>query len=98
VRTQDWKQVLTLRGFDPDSPAFTYLPGKETFFDDALMSKESVRAVELELIWKMKIEDLLDKAVRHEFAHALCRERNEAIARRLEEQMKSRMPLACKVE
>ena len=47
VRTIDWKEILHVRGFGSDSPAFTYLPAKETFFDDALTTAESVRGMQL---------------------------------------------------
>src|SRR5215469_992683 len=36
VRTEDWKQILSVRGFDTNHPAFSYLPKRETFFDGAL--------------------------------------------------------------
>lgn len=95
VRTVDWKRILDTRGFDSNSPAFTYLPGKETFFDDALTSPESVRGIQLMEIWRMPIEELLDKAVRHELAHALCHEKDESKARMVEERLRSRTPAVC---
>jgi TPR repeat protein len=77
VRTEDWKRLLLDRGFNPDNPAFTYLPKRETFLDGALLTKVSTRGVQLSLAWHMPIEELLDLAVRHELVHALCSERNE---------------------
>jgi hypothetical protein len=95
VRTIDWKRIMYDRGFDSTSPAFTYLPGKETFFDDALTTAESVRAMQLMEIWRMPIEELLDKAVRHELAHALCHEKDESKARILEERLRAKTPTVC---
>jgi hypothetical protein len=95
VRTIDWKQILNTRGFDSNSPAFTYLPAKETFFDDALTAPESVRGMQLIEIWRMPIEELLDRAVRHELAHALCHEKDESKARLMEERLRSRSPEVC---
>jgi hypothetical protein len=95
VRTIDWKRILDTRGFDSNSPAFTYLPGKETFFDDALTTTESVRAMQLMETWRMPIEELLDKAVRHELAHALCHEKDESKARIQEERLRSGSPTVC---
>jgi hypothetical protein len=95
VRTVDWKRILDIRGFGSDFPAFTYLPGKETFFDDALTTTESVRGIQLIEIWRMPIEELLDKAVRHELAHALCHEKDESKARIMEERLRSRAPEVC---
>jgi hypothetical protein len=95
VRTIDWERILSDRGFDSSAPAFTYLPGKETFFDDALTTTESVRGMQLMQIWRMPIEELLDKAVRHELAHALCHEKDESKARILEERLRSSTPTVC---
>ncbi len=95
VRTTDWKRILSDRGFDASSPAFTYLPGKETFFDDALTTPESVRGMQLMEIWRMPIEELLDKSVRHELAHALCHEKDESKARIMEERLRSRSSGVC---
>jgi hypothetical protein len=96
VRTSDWRAILSIRGFDAGSPAFTYLPGNETFFDDALTMQESIRGMELTQLWQMPIEELLDKAVRHELAHAFCKEKDEFRARIIEEQFRSSSPVACK--
>jgi hypothetical protein len=96
VRTTDWKRILFDRGYDSTSPAFTSLPGKETFFDDALTTPESVRGIQLMEIWRMPVEELLDKAVRHELAHALCSEKDESKARAMEERLRSKAPLVCR--
>ena len=80
VRTEDWKRLLLDRGFDPDNPAFTYFPKRETFLDGALLAKVSTRGVQLSLAWHMPIEELLDLALRHELVHALCNDRNETRA------------------
>ena len=66
VRSKDWKRILSDRKFDPNHPAFSYLPKKETFLDGALVVKASIRGFELREQWHMPIEDLLDLAVRHE--------------------------------
>jgi hypothetical protein len=95
VRTIDFERILSERGFNSDAPAFTYLPAKETFFDDALTSAESVRGIQLIEIWRMPIEELLDKAVRHELAHALCNEKDESKARIVEERLRSKAPSVC---
>ena len=63
-------------------PAFTYLPSRETFIDEALLQIASSRGLELATSWHMTIPDLLDLAVRHEMGHALCNERDEAAANR----------------
>jgi hypothetical protein len=83
VKSIDWKQILRVRGLDADAPAFTYLPARETFFDDALVGHESARGIELAVMWRLSIEELLDLAVRHELGHALCGERDEGQADRV---------------
>jgi hypothetical protein len=94
VRTVDWERILSDRGFDSSAPAFTYLPAKETFFDDALTTTESVRGIQLIEIWRLPVDELLDKAVRHELAHALCGEKDES-PRIVEQRLRSRTPAVC---
>jgi hypothetical protein len=96
VPTKDWQQILSIRGFNPDIPAFTYLPAKETFFEEALTARESIRGMQLRDIWKISIEELLDKAVRHELAHALCNEKDEFRARVLENRLRPGTTFACR--
>ena len=97
VRTEDWKQILSVRGFNTNRPAFSYLPKRETFLDSALVLRASIRGTELSAIWHMPIEDLLDLAIRHELAHALCNERDEIKAGRAALALKNGMPLSCRV-
>jgi hypothetical protein len=95
VRTQDWKQLLSERRFDPNHPAFSYLPKRETFLDDALVVRSSIRGVELSAVWHMAIEDLFDLAIRHELAHALCNDPDETKANRGAIALKNGTPLSC---
>jgi len=97
VRTEDWKQLLSERKFNSNNPAFSYLPKRETFLDGALVDRSSIRGVELSAIWHMPIEDLLDLAIRHELAHALCNDPDETKADRAASTLKNRMPLSCRV-
>jgi hypothetical protein len=95
VRTEDWKQFLSERKFDSNNPAFSYLPKRETFLDGALVVRASIRGVQLSVIWRMPIEDLLDLAIRHELAHAFCNERDETTAERAAIALKKGLPLSC---
>jgi hypothetical protein len=97
VRTEDWKQLLSERRFDSNNPAFSYLPKRETFLDGALVVKTSIRGVELSAIWHMPIDDLLDLAIRHELAHALCNDRDETKADLAAIALKNGTPLSCRV-
>ena len=97
VRTEDWKQILSERGVDPNVPAFSYLPKRETFLDGSLVVGASIHGAELSAIWHMPVEDLLDFAIRHELAHALCNERDESKADRAAIALKNGTPLSCRV-
>ena len=97
VRTADWKQILADRKLDTNHPAFSYLPKRETFLDGALVVRASIRGVELSAIWHMPIEDLLDLAIRHELAHAICNDPNETKAGRAAIALKNGVPLSCRV-
>ncbi len=97
VRTQDWKQILSDRKLDTNHPAFSYLPKRETFLDGALVVRASIRGAELSAIWHMAIEDLLDLAIRHELAHALCNDPDESKADRAARALKNGTPLSCRV-
>jgi hypothetical protein len=96
VRPEDWRFMLLKHGFNPDrSPAFTILDKRETFFEGALVKRESSRGVQLRNLWRMPVEDLLDLAVCHEIAHALCNERNETKTRLAATALKQGKPLSC---
>jgi hypothetical protein len=83
VRSEDWKAILLPRGLDPDSPAFTFYPKRETFIEEALVTQVPVRSRELLLKWNMSMGDLLDLAIRHELGHALCNDKDEWSANRV---------------
>jgi len=97
VRTEDWKRLLAERRFDPNHPAFSYLPKRETFLDGALVVRSPIRGVELSAIWHMAIEELFDLAIRHELAHALCNDPDETKAERAAIALKNGAPLSCRI-
>ena len=95
VRSADWKYVVMPRGIDPDSPAFTYLPKRETFIEEALVAIVPQREGELILRWQMSTDDLRELAVAHELAHVLCNEPNEEKANRAARTLLEGNPLSC---
>lgn len=97
VRTVDWKQILSDRKLDPNHPVFSYLPRRETFLDDALLVRSSIRGAELSAMWHMPIQDLLDLAIRHELAHALCNDPDETRAERVASALKDGRPFSCQL-
>ena len=98
VRSEDWKAILRSRSLDPDSPAFTYYPKGETFFDEALVTQVPARSPELLLKWNMDREGLLDLAIRHELGHALCNEPDERNAERVAKLLEQRKPVSCEAK
>ena len=78
VRSEDWGRILRRVGRDPDSPAFTILEQRRTFLEEALFQPMAGRSRTLLEKWRVPLDQLLDVAVTHELAHALCRERDEA--------------------
>jgi hypothetical protein len=95
VRSQDWKAIVVPRGLDPDSPAFTFTPRRETFIEEALVTPMPVRQRELLLKWRMSRENLLDLAIRHELAHAICNDSNEKHADHVAELLARNKAITC---
>jgi hypothetical protein len=98
VRSADWKHFLIPHGIDPDSPAVTYLPKRETFIEEALVAAVPQRSRELVVRWQMNTEDLLELAVAHELAHVLCNEPGEAKTNRAARTLLDGKPLSCGVK
>jgi hypothetical protein len=97
VRSENWKAILLPKGLDPDSPAFTFYPKRETFIEEALVTQVPVRNGELLSKWNMDRMGLLDLAIRHELGHALCNDANERNADRVARLLEQRKPVSCEV-
>lgn len=98
VRSADWKYIVMPRGIDPDSPAFTYLPKRETFIEEALVAIVPQREGELLVRWQMSTDDLLELAVAHELGHVLCNEASEAKASRAAKALQEGKALSCEAK
>jgi hypothetical protein len=98
VRSEDWKAILLPRGLDPDCPAFTFYPKRETFIEEALVTQVPVRSGELLLKWSMDRMGLLDLAIRHELGHALCNDANEWNADRVARLLEQSKPVSCEAK
>lgn len=97
VRSSDWKSIVTARGMDRDSPAFTYYEGKETFFEEALFTEVPERQGALLVLWGMSMPNLLNFAVAHELGHALCNEKDEGKTERVARMLRDGRPASCEV-
>ena len=96
VKSDDWKALQRQHRMDPDSPAFTVLDRRETFFEEALVSPVTTRRVELVRQWSLGMDELLRLAVTHELGHALCNEKNERKADAYGEELRKGQPVQCK--
>ena len=96
VKSDDWKALQRQHRMDPDSPAFTVLDRRETFFEEALVSPVTTRRIELVRQWSLGMNDLLRLAVTHELGHALCNEKNEKKADANGEELRKGQPVQCK--
>ena len=96
VKSDDWKALQRQHRMDPDSPAFTVLDRRETFFEEALVSPVAPRRVELVKQWSLGMDDLLKLAVTHELGHALCNEKNEKKADAYGEELRKGIAVDCK--
>ena len=95
VRSEDWKRILVRIRLDPDSPAFTYYEGRETFIEEVLVAEVPERHRKLLLEWGMSIPNLLDFAIAHELGHALCNEKDEFKANKVARMLQEQKPFTC---
>jgi hypothetical protein len=96
VKSEDWKGLQRQHRMDPDSPAFTVLDRRVTFFEEALVSPVATRRAELIVQWSLSVDDLLKLAVTHELGHALCNEKNEKKADAYGEELRKGQIVVCK--
>ncbi len=82
VHSEDWKPILERAQMDPNSPAFTILEQRQTFFEDVLLVPKPERQKELLSKWNICFDQFLDLAVTHELGHALCNDPDERRADR----------------
>jgi hypothetical protein len=79
-----------------EQSVFTCIEKKETFVEEALVSKVPGRGEELIAQWKMGAKDLLDMAVMHEMGHGPCESTSEQRANHLVAQMMLKKSLGCR--
>jgi hypothetical protein len=96
VRSEEWKLLLLARGINPGTPALTVLAARTTLFEDALVGGASGRVSELMEIWQLGRGPLLDLAVRHELAHAICDDPSEQEAVRVAKGLEEKRPFTCR--
>jgi hypothetical protein len=95
VRSEDWKQIVSLIHLDPASPAFSHLERRQTFFDEALLALRPKLELELVTKWNIPFDQFLDFAVSHELGHAFCNESDEIKAELFGRRLRKRLPNMC---
>jgi len=79
VPSGDWQGVIGDVIGNPRTPAVTMLDRRTTILEEALFRRSGVasRTGQLLRTYKVSADALLELAVSHELAHALCHEKNE---------------------
>jgi hypothetical protein len=95
VHSEDWKPILERVHMDPNSPAFTILERRQTFFEDVLLVPKPSRQLELLPKWQAGFDQFLDLAVTHELGHALCNEPDERRADRFGKLLRQKQKPSC---
>jgi hypothetical protein len=95
VPSADWKPILERVHMDPNSPAFSILERRQTFFEEVLFVPEPKRQKELMSKWGMGLERLLDLAVTHELGHALCNDPDEKRADKFGQRLREMRQASC---
>jgi len=95
VRSEDWNQITTQLHLNPNSPAFSHLDMRQTFFEEVLLTPKPDRQMQLLEIWHIPFPEFLDVAVTHELGHALCHEPDEAKADRAGQRLRRSQPGIC---
>jgi hypothetical protein len=89
IRSEDWKRILGELQLDVNSPAFSNLRMRQTFFEDVLLMPKAQRQMELVTIWHIPLNQLLEVAITHELGHALCQETDERKADKAGQQLRN---------
>jgi len=95
VRSADWKPILERVHMDPNSPAFSILERRQTFFEEVLLVPEPKRQKELMTKWGIGLDRLLDLAVTHELGHAVCNDPDEKRADRFGQRPREMHQASC---
>lgn len=98
VHSEDWKPILERAHRDPDSPAFSILERRQTFFEDVLFVPNPRRRIELSSKWRIGFDQFLELAVTHELGHALCHDADERRADRFGEHLRQGQTPSCEYQ
>ena len=77
VPAGEWGDLIRLSNGPEGSPAFSALRSRYTFMTEVLFAPTPLQQSEQMRLFRARGQELLERAVSHELAHALCGERNE---------------------
>ncbi len=77
VPSYNWKNLVRALGGSSDSPAFTIFDQRTTVMESSLFSATATRGAELQRVFGVTGEALLELAVNHELGHSVCRDLDE---------------------
>jgi hypothetical protein len=95
VRSEDWPSLVRKLHLDRRNPAFTDIKANQSFLEEALFLPKAARTDELARRFGAPVDQLLTIAVSHELGHAICHGRDEAIAKRVSDQLRSGGTVDC---
>jgi len=98
VRSEDWKPILERVHMDPNSPAFSILERRQTFFEEVLLVPKPQRQIELLSKWRTGFDQFLDLAVTHELGHAVCNDPDERRADRFGQRLRQGQSPQCRAK
>ena len=88
VGSEDWQSLVLKLHVDRGSPAFTNIKARKSFMEGALFLPRPGRTDELVRSFGVPAGQLLTIAVSHELGHAICDGGNEAMAKRVSDQLR----------
>jgi hypothetical protein len=80
VSSGTWDDLLRVANGPPGSPTFSTLRYRDTFMSETLFLPSQLQQAEQMQLFGMGGPDLIEWAVSHELAHALCHQPNELLA------------------
>jgi hypothetical protein len=95
VHSEDWKPILERVHMDPNSPAFTILERRQTFFEEVLLVPKPARQMELLSKLQTGFDQFLDLAVAHELGHAFCNDPDERRAYQFGLMLRQKQKASC---
>lgn len=89
IKSEDWKRITGELQLNANSPAFSNLQMRQSFFEEVLFVSKPQRQIELLDIWHIPFAQFLEVAITHELGHAFCNESDERKADKAGKQLRN---------